>query len=454
MMAITSFTATNILVIASALILSPLLVLGNHSADDYPKLLSNFCNDETLILENFAGITLSKNSITSSSLKCISIIKSSLTSMEEGIFDKVPNLMYLNLQGNSMSASNFFSFVNVSTLRALILSDQLTSYPEQLTVNTMYPELRYLNLRNNRISDIIIKTIEPFPNLTHLDLSGNQFSEYSFGSSWTDTLTHLNLNDNRISRISFVKSKNLVSLILDNNDIENIGGSYNSVLDLEGLNKLEYLSIANNLVKYISTTAFNDTINLRYLNISGNALSILNTNIFLPLSSLEVLILDDNTFDTIPVNIPMNMTTLSLKCNNIAVLTGNSLFLLPYLRKLILSGNMISTVYPETFRSQRLLEELYLNDNKLTYLPVRWDFKMKNLRLLDLSGNQFTSITMAIGSISEPSKRIHLDDNPIEYVDSSVLPKNVTIYLNIGKVRSKNYCKRDHDRIKNDYYYY
>lgn len=108
---------------------------------------------------------------------------------------------------------------------------------------------------------------------------------------------------------------------------------------------------------------------------------------------------------------------------------------MPNLRKLHISSNMISSINVDTFENQNLLEELYLDDNDLSFLPKNWCEFMKNLRYLNLSGNKITYLEMVIYSSTLPIKQLYLERNPVQSINMSsilqIIPKNMTIYLNL-----------------------
>ncbi|XP_012145922.1 podocan [Megachile rotundata] len=425
----------------TAFILSISLVSANWHQDPA------YCNNETVKLTGYLGKNLPHNFIVSPILKCISVTHGEIRNIQEGAFDDVPNLMYLNLENNYIRPPNLFSFGNLPNVKSLILGNQLKKpLPWEITndimvVNTVYPKLLHLNLRNDKIESIKINVPNPFPKLTHLDLSNNHLSWFDL-LLWSNTLMQLNLNNNQISKIWHKELKNLISLTVDDNRISSVGKNYD--LDLSGLSSLEYLSISNNPITVLDDTAFVDTANLRCLNMSENGLTALEPEVFTPLISLEITILNNNMFRTIPFMKPLNISTLLMDCNRITNLTSNSLSMLPNLRKLSLAGNMISSIHVDTFKSQELLEELDLSDNELNHLPVHWDLHTENLRYLDLSGNKFISITPFLSTTITALEQVYLDDNPLKYVggNSITIPENMTIYLNIGQKRSKPICVR------------
>ena len=82
-----------------------------------------------------------------------------------------------------------------------------------------------------------------------------------------------------------------------------------------------------------------------------------------------------------------------------------------------------------------LLEELYLNDNQLSYLPIGWCESMKMLRYLNLAGNKFALLESVIYSSDLPVQHLHFERNPLTYINGSLsrlFPVNMTIYLNVN----------------------
>ncbi|XP_076388450.1 uncharacterized protein LOC105663802 isoform X3 [Megachile rotundata] len=391
-----------------ATILSSLLVHG-IAQEDFP----DFCLNRTLVMKYVLASQLQPNFIYSPELRCLSIPYSDVANMTVGAFDGVPNLVYLNLEGNRIPPEAMFSFGNVSNIRQLILRDQYARFNySEIHVHEVYPTLEYLDLSNRHksgtIKQIWSEKKYPFPNLKYLDISGNRFDRFIPFEKWDDTLIRLNANNNRLSNVYLKQSSNLVELLLDGNELYSIGSNYD--LDLSGLDSLEYLSVIENKLNFISKEAFNGTLNLRYLDFSMNNLSTLHPETFTNLTSLDTVILDYNHFDIVPIKESLNVTILSMICNNLTYLSVNSLQNLTQLKRLSLGGNRIQLIDSDTFKSQEWLEELHLNDNKLKYLPEYWFQYLKNLRYLDLSGNGITSIEYMFNTDNFPLERLYLEE--------------------------------------------
>lgn len=415
------------------LILSPLIVVGNITAIDYETIVKEICENETLTLYFSSSVDFNEKNIVSPTLKCIAI-KGYVPTFTNGVFKNVPNLKFLDLSNNKISSDDLFSFGNLSNVKILNLSNQNGYENYETIVNGVYPELEYLNLRHTNIKELKSSLDNPFPKLKYLDLSQNEiYSRRSLSINMFPALTHLDLSGNNINQFSFTQMKNLLSLTLDRNKIQNLESS-NSI-DLTGLKKLEKLSLAYNKISYINSRALETMSNLRYLNLSGNSLSIFNFDMLKSVESLDILVLDSNSLDNVPITTPLNITQLSLNRNKIRYLAINTFFYLHSLRKLFLSENEIQRIQADVFQNQVLLEELYLNDNQLSYLPIGWCESMKMLRYLNLAGNKFALLESVIYSSDLPVQHLHFERNPLTYISGSLfrlIPINMTIYLNVN----------------------
>ena len=420
-------------------LLSPILantISIGPNGDDYPDACDTY--DLALHLPKFELYQDEDDFISFPKLKCLTIKNSEIEKVNGLAFDQLPNLWYLNLQGNNFSVQDFFNFGILRSVRMLILSNQDRREARcTLLIDNIYPQLRYLDLKNTGISEIRNRGyIEDyiFPELTHLDVSMNMLGETkSIDSlrSWSNKLTHLNLKDTGISEFSFKGYSGLVSLVLDSNNIRGIG---DDLMNLVNFTNLKNLSIAGNKLEFIRDGAFRDTVNLQHLDISLNILTSINSKTLKDLQSLRVLVLDKNYFKDVPIAVPLNIMTLSMNSNRIGIknLTINSLYNLPQLKTLSLTDNWIINIHTDAFQNQGMLEELYLNDNKLNYLPNSWCRPMKNLRYLDLSGNQFTIFESMILCSVPSLRQIHVKDNLLSFINASTfaaLPKYVTVLL-------------------------
>lgn len=422
---------------------SSLIIHGNIIPKEYDITTnaSDICVNKTVMLRFPTLITIDRYFIASPDIRCINI--KGVVTIKEGTFDNVPNLKYLDLRENNIYPANFFSFGNLSNVEILLFGYQKqtsrNTEDRKIVIRNVFPELRYLDLEYANIYSLHSELYNPFPNLTHLYISGNMIQQSSLNDILPNTLMYLNLSDNGISEFLFDGLSNLLSLTLDNNKISRMGKD----ITLNKMYRLENLSLANNQISFFDNNTFQYVSNLRYLNLR-NTSSTFNFDIIQPLKFLETLILDNNSLENIPISIPLNITTLSLNCNKLKYLTYSSFVNMPNLRKLHISRNIISSINVDTFETQKLLEELYLDDNYLSFLPRNWCKFMKKLRYLNLSGNKFTSLEMVIYSSTLPIEQLYLERNPVQSINMSsilqIIPKTMTIYLKIGSEANRTSC--------------
>lgn len=428
---------------------SSLIIHGNIIPKEYDITTNTsvICANKTVMLRFSTLITIDRYFIASPDIRCIDI--KGVVTIKEGTFDNVPNLKYLDLRENNIYPINFFSFGNLSNVEILRFGYQKQSSSfrnkfqetenRKIVIRNVFPELRYLDLEYANIYSLHSELYNPFPNLTHLYISGNMIQQSSLNDILPNTLIYLNLSDNGISEFLFDGLSNLLSLTLDNNKISRMGKD----ITLNRLYRLENLSLANNQISSFDNNTFQYVSNLRYLNLR-NTSSTFNFDIIQPLKFLETLILDNNSLENVPISIPLNITTLSLNCNKLRYLTYSSLVNMPNLRKLHISRNIISSINVDTFETQKLLEELYLDDNYLSFLPRNWCEFMRKLRYLNLSGNKFISLEMVIYSSTLPIEQLYLERNPVQSINMSsilqIIPKNMTIYLKIGSEANRTSC--------------
>ncbi|XP_078082039.1 oligodendrocyte-myelin glycoprotein [Mustelus asterias] len=169
---------------------------------------------------------------------------------------------------------------------------------------------------------------------------------------------------------------NIISLNISHNSIKDLGDV------LKNFNNMRFLDMSHNLLTHMPTEfpralweiyAVNNRIkvlkkedtvsqwNLKKLDLSNNlierAFLINNT-----LSSLKFLNFSGNRFWTVPTNMPYNLVTLDLSHNN------------------------LHSILPDTFHQDRL-SELYLNNNRFTFIPNGTFDQLHSLQLITLYGN-------------------------------------------------------------------
>lgn len=201
-----------------------------------------------------------------------------------------------------------------------------------------FPNLTGLNLSNNTISNA--SPIDLLPSIITLNLSDNQLAEIDLTQN--SALKNINLGTNQLSAIGGLGNLGLLdlrSLHIENNQMADI--------DLSNQLLLEDLNVKDNQFSELNLAA---NVNLIALNAAGNNLSALDLNTNLELRELNIA---NNQFTSFGPNsnlqLPNDPLNFQLEVLNIS---GNSLTSIPaaefgrltFLLMLDVSGNNITTM--------------------------------------------------------------------------------------------------------------
>lgn len=186
----------------------------------------------------------------------------------------------------------------------------------------LLPEVKILQISNNKIKKLEPGSFDGVYNLESLSLYNNNLQEIKNGV-FRDLgkVKNLNIGMNQIASIeldAFIDLKSLSELNLAFNNLNTVPNAINNLpreapiktlhlnnnklksLDssvLSNLNKLETLNLNDNEISSITTNAFSGLANLKELNLKSNYLSNLNTlNILNDLRSLRTVKLSINSF--------------------------------------------------------------------------------------------------------------------------------------------------------------
>lgn len=237
--------------------------------------------------------------------------------------------------------------------------------------------------------------LEFFPNLTGLNISGNNISEIDLTNntmlrmlfidsnelatlnvSNNTLLTNLDCSSNRLSEINVSNNVNLERLVLSGNNLTELDVTNNVSLNslFVSNNKLVDLDLSNNRDMNILFAKDSEISNL---NVSG-------------ISNLSTVFLDNNNISTLDLSANNNLTELELQENQLTSLTlseSTSLFSINLndnlLTSIDLSGN---TGLMSISIANNLLENLDLSNNA-------------NIsRLLNLENNNLTAVNLSNGN--------------------------------------------------------
>lgn len=172
----------------------------------------------------------------------------------------------------------------------------------------------------------------------------------------------------------------------------------------------------NDLANLEPSPVFGNLTLLRYLSLEHNKLYSLSDETFTGLDNLNELILADNVIDEIEPHSFSGLSqlrTLSLKGNKLSGLNPQWFVDLTNLDSLLLSDNFILEIPDGTFDSLSHLTKLSLANNKLRALNKMAFKGMRQLQSLDLSGNRFTEIPSLSLTAFTKLRMLILDKNPI-----------------------------------------
>ncbi|CAG0879732.1 unnamed protein product [Darwinula stevensoni] len=247
-------------------------------------------------------------------------------------------------------------------------------------------------------------------------------------------IRHLNLRNNKIKQIPdvFGAYKSLETLILAKNQISAVSASI-----FQSLIRLGTLDLSDNNIASIEEDAFRGLAKLSTLNLSFNRLDNLPVDLFSRVPSLVTLELEGNQLRTLSEHFQniSNLRSLNLARNH---LDGRSLMVLtgtPRLLKLCLAHNKLGG-----FSSERLLfqglEELDLSDCSLSRLDLKVFQGMKNLKKLSLSGNSLKTVPSGTFKPLENLVELHLDETPLtEIKGEAFAPLKRLEVLDLAKCR-------------------
>ncbi|XP_028652501.2 fibromodulin a [Erpetoichthys calabaricus] len=254
-----------------------------------------------------------------------------ITFIQEGVFDNATGLVWIMLHRNQLTDEKIGEnvFAKIINLERLYLDqNNLTVIPSPLPSS-----LKDLRLSNNKIAKIPTNAFEGMENLTSLILNNNQIEDIGGSLKGLQSLTLLDLSNNYLKKLPEQLPGQLHQLYLEFNSINTIPNEY-----FRKLPKLQFARLSNN--------------NLTDEGVPSNAFNV---------SSLIELDLSYNKLQKIPP-VNSNLENLYLHANQIKEFSLGSfckvvdIMNFSRLRVLRLDGNSIplSALPPETALCLRL----------------------------------------------------------------------------------------------------
>lgn len=263
-----------------------------------------------------------------------------------------------------------------------------------------YTSLTELYLHSNELPYIKYSWFENIPNLKILTLQNNGIRELN-GNMFIQNrnLLQLNINNNKLIKVSNISNAYFSSLKLfdvsNNSEIEN--------LDLKKLN-VDTLLLSN---AGVTECAINSNVRI----LKANANKIVKVTMHGTGHILEELHLAHNQLINMPnITELTNLVFLDLSHNFIETIHENDLRSLTNLKDLKLDHNQISSIHYQSFGNQMSLMHLNLSRNHLNDFHVNFSAAV-NLLVLDISGNNLTSLDPNIKQQAVNLREILLSDN-------------------------------------------
>ncbi|KFO19280.1 toll-like receptor 8 [Fukomys damarensis] len=290
-----------------------------------------------------------------------------------------------------------------------------------------------LDLSLNSIFFIGRKQFEDFHDIVCLNLSSNGNAQVFNGSEFASVsqVKYLDLTNNKLDFDDDHALSSLHNLeVLDlsrNAHYFKIAGVTHRLGFLQNLTHLKVLNLSYNSIYTLTEEKELKSKSLEELNFSGNRLDLLwkagdhsYWPIFKCLSNLTRLDLSDNNLQRIPnealLSLPQGLIHLYLKDNILNFFNWTVLQQFPQLQVLDLSGNQLSSLTSSLSRFTSSLRTLLLSQNRIFHLPSGFLSGASSLIHLDLSSNLIKMINKSTLQIKTTTNlaSLKLDGNPFD----------------------------------------
>ncbi|KOB78249.1 Toll-like receptor [Operophtera brumata] len=289
----------------------------------------------------------------------------------------------ITLRGCRITELDFEAFENDFFLQYLDLSENKIS---QLKLGVLDGNIQvtYLNLSHNMLTSFPLGIFDEKTNIEVLDLKGNKLNFLELGVfDPLRKLVHLDLSSNELvgknlDPYIFDQSRKIKFMDFSRNDM-----SVSPELLLQAFQELDFLNLDKCSLTEVPAFATRSNLKtMKHLMLSTNQIRRLNNpRIFLNLDDLEILNLAENVIE----EIDSNVFTCCVKKIKMIVLRNNRIKTLPdglfrnlnRLGNLDLSYNLIKYVPINTIQGTAL-KNINLSYNKFTYLEANFCLELRN----------------------------------------------------------------------------
>lgn len=150
----------------------------------------------------------------------LEINRCSLSRIPAGILSQLPKLRYINLRNNGISELEKESFVNMTELQSIILSNNSLRAIHTATFVNL-PLLNEISLQNNQLQELSKNAFWNVPSLVVIYLDNNRLHSLPYRSFTTSPIKFMHVANNRITEISseIQLFNDLVNLDIRNNSL-------------------------------------------------------------------------------------------------------------------------------------------------------------------------------------------------------------------------------------------
>ena len=390
-------------------------------------------------------------------LEYLDISDNKVLSLPAAALGRLPRLKRLKADYNRIGALSYEILRSVKGLEELSLAYNII---REIPKNTFQDlsGLKILNMYGNKIASIDQDTFAGTEaNLEYVDMGYNSIEQVA-ANLRLPALKYLNLAENKLTDIdgAFNLLSTLNVLILRENGIEKVTKS-----TFSGMDNLISVDLSQNFIREVAPGVFSNSY-LNEVNISGNLLKELEAETFINLPILEVLDISHNNlidiakgaFDSIPrlkrlylhhnrlssykgdffanMDNDTDLHTLDLSYNELTYLYPESFDIHPQLSIVNFSHNKFSFFPTQFIRGLKYLRKLQLNDNLIKTLEDGGYANMRMLEELNLSNNELTSISGTAFQNSSQLQRIDLSHNRISMLKSDTFLGTIRLLVDLS----------------------